>query len=190
MPLTRHDQFQRAPETLNTYSLAMRKLGLLALAVLLTLANFPAHAHQPVELRSADRTPAAGPLLVDGTVSFAVNMTFTKSKQVRAFRAGFAAGDQLALQLLIYDEKPEKNLTKKRLPILKVTSPSGESFTLPITERTSFYEPWGKRNYLYLGRTTRVAEEGIYSFEINSRAPGRFIVAVGEREVPGEVRRD
>lgn len=168
----------------------MRKLTLIAVVGLFVSLALPANAHQPVELRPSDRTPAAGPLLVDGTISFAVNMTFTKTKQVRAFRAGFEAGDDLALQLLIYDEKPEKNLTKKRLPILKVTSPTGASFTLPITERTPFYEPWGKRNYLYLGRTSGVAEAGIYTFEITSRAPGRFIVAVGEREVPGEVTRD
>ena len=148
-----------------------------------------AQAHQPVELKSSDRTTAAGPLLVDGTVSFAVNMKFSKAKQIRAFRAGFAEGDSLALQLLIYDEKPERNLKKRQLPLVKVTSPSGQSFTLEITERTPFYEPWGKRNYLYLARSTQSAEEGIYSVEITSRAPGRFIVAIGEREVPGEVQR-
>jgi len=168
----------------------MRKVLALVVIAFLSLSSFPAHSHQPVQLKSSDRTPAAGPLLVDGTVSFAVNMAFTKSKQVRAFRAGFATDDPIALQLLIYDEKPEKNLAKRQLPVVKVISPSGESFTLPITERTPFYEPWGKRNYLYLGRTTRVAEAGIYSFEITSRAAGRFIVAVGEREVPGEVVRD
>ena len=167
----------------------MRKIvGLLLLsAFLFNCAT--ASAHQPVALKSSDRTPESGPLLVDGTVSFALNMTFTKTRQIRAFRAGLKAGDTLALQLLIYDENPEKKLTKKQLPLLKVTAPSGQSFTLPITERTSFYEPWGKRNYLYLGRTSQVAEEGIYAFEITSRAPGRFIVAVGEREVPGEVER-
>ncbi len=168
----------------------MKKYSLaLALAFSIVFAA-PVVAHQPVTLKSSDKTPAAGPLLVDGTISFAVNMNFSKAKQVRAFRAGFAEGDALALQLLIYDEKPEKNLSKKRLPVLKVTSPSGQSFTVPITERTPFYEPWGKRNYLYLGRTSQVAEAGIYSFEITSRAPGRFIVAVGEREVPGKVERD
>ena len=77
-----------------------------------------AQAHQPVELKSSDRTPAAGPLLVDGTVSFAVNMKFSKAKQVRAFRAGFAEGDSLALQLLIYDERPERNLKKRQLPLV------------------------------------------------------------------------
>ena len=168
----------------------MQKLGVAVLATTLSILGTPAHAHQPVELRPSDRTPAAGPLLVDGTISFAITMSFSKSKQVRAFRAGFAEGDPLALQLLIYDEKPERNLKKRELPLVKVTSPSGKSFTLPISERTPFYEPWGKRNYLYLGRTTRTAEAGIHSFEIIARAPGRFIVAVGEREVPGEVQRD
>lgn len=164
-------------------------MAMLTLSLFLIISVTPAMAHQPVQLKATDRTPSTGPLLVDGTVSFAVNLTFTESKQIRAFRAGFAEGDTLALQLLIYDEKPEKNLSKKRLPVLKVTSPSGESFTLPITERTPFYEPWGGRNYLYLGRTTRIAEEGIYEFEISSRAPGRFIIGVGEREVPGAIVR-
>jgi hypothetical protein len=168
----------------------MRRTTLpLVIALALTLTP-TASAHQPVELRSSDRTPELGPLLVDGTISFAVNLAFSKSKQVRAFRAGFAEGDRLAVQLLIYDEKPEKNLTKRKLPVLTVTSPSGQSFSLAITERTAFYEPWGGRNYLYLGRMTRVAEKGIYEFEIRSRAPGRFIIGVGEREVPGEVQRD
>ena len=168
----------------------MKKLALTFSLILLCLAPQSASAHQPVALKASDKNPAVGPLLVDGTVSFAVNMNFTKANQIRAFRAGFNEGDPLALQLLIYDEQPEKNLSKKKLPLLKVTSPSGVSFTLPITERTPFYEPWGKRNYLYLGRTKQSAEAGIYSFEIQSRAPGRFIVAVGEREVPGEVERD
>lgn len=167
----------------------MRRVFVIAFTAI-SLALAPAAiAHQPVELKASDKTPATGPLLVDGTISFAVNLSFSKSKQVRAFRAGFDEGETLALQLLIYDEKPEKNLPKKKLPLLKVTSPSGESFTLAITERTPFYEPWGGRNYLYLGRTTRLTEAGIYEFEIRSRAPGRFIIGVGEREVPGEVTR-
>ena len=189
MLLTRPKFLRRAPSIDFPYYLHMRFLSPFLLIGALLFSGSAANAHQPVELKSSDRTPQTGPLLVDGTVSFAVNMKFTKAKQVRAFRAGFKAGDPLALQLLIYDEKPEKNLKKRELPLLKVTSPTGEKFTLPITERTLFYEPWGKRNYLYLGRSTQSAEEGIYSFEITSRAPGRFIVAVGEREVPGEVQR-
>ena len=167
----------------------MRNLPRLLLIGAFLCSGSAAIAHQPVELKPSDRTPIAGPLLVDGTVSFALTMKFTKAKQVRAFRARLKEGDSLALQLLIYDENPEKRLTNKQLPLLRVTSPTGGVFTLPITERTPFYEPWGKRNHLYLGRSTQIAEEGIYSFEVISRSPGRFIVAVGEREVPGEVQR-
>ena len=72
----------------------MRRLAIIALASVLLLPMESAHAHQPVELKATDRTPAAGPLLVDGTISFAVNLSFSKSKQVRAFRAGFAEGDR------------------------------------------------------------------------------------------------
>jgi hypothetical protein len=190
MPLTRPNALQRAHLQTPAYYFHVKKFGALLLITLMAVTIHPAQAHQPVALKATDRTPAAGPLLVDGTVSFAVNMNFSKAKQVRAFRAGFAQGDSLALQLLIYDEKPERNLKKQQLPVVKVTSPSGQSFTLAISERTPFYEPWGKRNYLYLARSTQSAEEGIYSVEITSRAPGRFIVAIGEREVPGEVQRD
>ena len=47
----------------------------------------PATAHQPVFLLDTDTTAAKGPLLVDGTVSFAVQASFNKSGEKRAFRA-------------------------------------------------------------------------------------------------------
>ena len=71
-----------------------------ALAILLLLTFFvsaSAHAHQPVELLSTDTTAARGPLLVDGTVSFAVRASFNKAGEKRAFRADFKAGDALAV---------------------------------------------------------------------------------------------
>ena len=66
----------------------MRRL----IAAVLALAIFgmaPASAHQPVDLLDSDSTPSAGPLLVDGTVSFAIRASFTKAGQKKAFRAGF-----------------------------------------------------------------------------------------------------
>jgi hypothetical protein len=47
----------------------------------------PASAHQPVALLPTDTTAEQGPLLVDGTVSFAIRASFTKSGQKQAFRA-------------------------------------------------------------------------------------------------------
>ena len=46
-------------------------------------------AHQPVALLNSDTTAAKGPLLVDGTVSFAVRAAFSKAGEKKAFRAQF-----------------------------------------------------------------------------------------------------
>jgi cytochrome b involved in lipid metabolism len=148
-----------------------------------------ANAHQPVELLNTDTTAARGPLLVDGTVSFAVRASFNKAGEKRAFRADFKAGDALAVQYLILDKKPENALKNTLLPQLVLTSPSGKSVTLKFTERTKFYEPYGKTNYLYLSRYKATSEAGTYSFTLTSRAKSAVTIAVGEREVPGEVIR-
>ena len=165
------------------------KRAIIALLVLTFLGSASAHAHQPVELLSTDTTAAKGPLLVDGTVSFAVRASFAKAGEKKAFRADLKAGDSLAVQYLIVDKKPESALKNTLLPQLVVTSPSGKSLTIKFTERTKFYEPYGKTNYLYLSRYSAAAEAGTYSFTLTARAKASVTIAVGEREVPGEVIR-
>jgi cytochrome b involved in lipid metabolism len=162
--------------------------ALIALALAATLAA-PASAHQPVFLLPTDTTPNAGPLLVDGTVSFAIRASFTKSGQKQAFRAALKEGDSLEIQYLIVDKKPENTLKNTMLPQLVVTSPSGKKLTMKLNERTKFYEPYGRTNYLYLARYSAPAEAGIYQFVATSRARAAITVAVGDREVPGEVLR-
>ena len=61
--------------------------------------------------------------------------------------------------------------------------------TLKLTERTKFYEPYGKVNYLYLARYSATAESGIYNFTITSKGRAAITVAVGDREVRGDVVR-
>jgi hypothetical protein len=165
------------------------KRAFIALLVLTFLGSGSAHAHQPVELLNSDTTAAKGPLLLDGTVSFAVRASFTKAGEKKAFRADLKAGDPLAVQYLIVDKKPENALKNTLLPQLVVTSPSGKSVTLKFTERTKFFEPYGKTNYLYLSRYNAAAEAGTYSFTLTARAKSAVTIAVGEREVPGEVIR-
>ena len=165
------------------------KRSIIALLVLTFLGSASAHAHQPVELLSTDTTAAKGPLLLDGTVSFAVRASFTKAGEKKAFRADLKAGDSLAVQYLIVDKKPENTLKNTLLPQLVVTSPSGKSLTIKFTERTKFYEPYGKTNYLYLARYSAAAEAGTYSFTLTARAKASVTIAVGEREVSGEVIR-
>jgi hypothetical protein len=59
------------------YRFPMKKLLALAIA-LAVMGSGVAVAHQPVVLLNSDTTAAKGPLLVDGTVSFAVRASFAK----------------------------------------------------------------------------------------------------------------
>jgi cytochrome b involved in lipid metabolism len=166
----------------------LRAALLLALAFTFA-APTAATAHQPVALLDADTTAARGPLLVDGTISFAVNASFTRNNQVKAFRAAFKEGDDLSVQYLIFDRKPENKLKNAALPVLTITAPNGIRTTIKFTERTKFYEPWGKKNYLYLSRYTAAAQAGIYNFTITSKGRATVTIAVGEKEIEGEVLR-
>jgi hypothetical protein len=166
----------------------MRKLILL-LAIASLALPVAAQAHQPVLLLASDTTPAKGPLLVDGTVSFAVRASFAKAGESRGFRAGFKTGDTLSLQFLILDKFPENKLKVTQMPTLVITSPTGTRTTLKLNERTKFFEPYSQTKYLYLGRLNREAIEGIYTFTLTSRMKSAVTIAVGDREVTGEVLR-
>lgn len=166
----------------------MRKF-LITVLVLAFIASAPANAHQPVDLLKTDTTAAKGPLLVDGTVSFAVRAAFTKAGEKKGFRAGFAEGDVINVQLLIIDKKPENTLRPVQLPTLVITSPKGASVTMKISERTRFLETYSGVNYLYLARYQAVAEAGEYSILITAKRKASITIGVGEKEIPGEVLR-
>lgn len=168
----------------------MKRLLITALVAAMSAVSIsPVSAHQPVVLLPTDITPNAGPLLVDGTISFAVRANFTKSGEKRAFRVALKDGDQLSVQYLIVDKKPENTLKNTLLPQLVITAPSGKKITISFTERTKFFEPWGRVNYLYLSRISTPAEAGIYTFVATSRAKSAITIAVGEKEITGEVLR-
>ena len=164
----------------------MRKL-LITVLVLAFMASAPAYAHQPVDLLKTDTTAAKGPLLVDGTISYAVRAAFSKAGEKKGFRAAFAQGDGLSVEYLIVDKKPENSLRPTQLPTLVMTSPKGTSLTLKFTERTKF--PYSGVNYLYLARYQAVAEAGEYSFLVTAKRKASIILSVGVKEIPGEVLR-
>ena len=166
----------------------MKKL--LALVItFVVMGSGVAFAHQPVVLLNSDTTAAKGPLLVDGTISFAVRASFAKAGEKKAFRAQFKDGDALEIQYLIVDKKPDNALKITQLPTLVVTGPGGFKTTLQINERTKFYEPYGKTNYLYLARYSQMVKAGIYSFVITAKGKAAITVAVGTKEIQGEVVR-
>ena len=162
---------------------------LAALLAFMVIGSGSAHAHQPVVLLDSDTTAAKGPLLVDGTVSFAIRAAFTKSGQTKAFRAQFKSGDQLSVQYLIVDKKPENALRTSSLPSLVISPPTGSPITIKFDERTKFFEPYGRVNYLYLARYSALAQAGIYNFTIKSKSKAAITVAVGDKEIFGEVLR-
>jgi hypothetical protein len=181
-------QVEEAKCEMRLYRFPMKKL--LALVVALTfIGSGVAVAHQPVVLLNSDVTAAKGPLLVDGTVSFAVRAAFNKAGEKKAFRAQFQDGDALEVQYLIVDKKPENTLKANQLPSVVITGPGDFRLTMKINERTKFFEPYGRTNYLYLARSSEVAKAGIYNFVITARAKSAITVAVGDKEIPGQVVR-
>jgi len=167
----------------------MRKLLAVVIA-LVVISSGSAVAHQPVNLLGTDTTAAKGPLLVDGTVSFAVRAAFTKSGQKKAFRAQFQEGDLISVQYLITDTKPENAMRTTALPTLVMTGPKGtKAVTMKLNERTKYFEKYGQTTYLYLGRYSGTAVAGVYNFVITSRGKSAITVAVGDKEIPGEVVR-
>ena len=169
------------------------KVVLAAVTAAVMAAGFlwasPASAHQPVRLTSADRTPASGPLLVDGTVSFAVYASVREGAS-RGFRVGMRQGQRLEVQLLIPDRAPANRLSNSRLPLVTVIDPAGRRTTLVIDERTPFYEPYSGTSYLYLARLSQSARTGTYQVIVTGRDATKVpvVIGVGYREVPGEVR--
>lgn len=158
----------------------------LALFVALSLA-IPVQAHQPVALTSATSNAASSPILVDGTISFAVNATFTAKSLSRTFRFYLAEGEMLDLQFLIPDQRPENQLSTSNLAQVSFTSPQGKTITMKNNERTPFYEPFSKKKYLYLSRLSAAGEVGTYTVTIRAKRPGSVVVAVGTREIRGDV---
>ena len=180
--------FRRADVGNPRYRFPMKKLLALVIAFVV-MGSGVAVAHQPVVLLNSDTTAAKGPLLVDGTVSFAVRASFAKTGEKKAFRAQFQEGDVLDVQFLIIDKKPENALKMSQLPTLVVTGPGGFRLTMKLNERTKFFETYTRTTYLYLGRYSGMAKAGIYSFVLTARGKSSITLGVGFQEIPGEVVR-
>ena len=147
----------------------------------------PSTAHQPVSLTNANSNPDKGPILVDGTISFAIRANFTKANQTQGFRASLKAGELVNFEYLIMDRAPENKLANNKLPVATITDPSGKKTVIKFTERSRFFEPYGRTNYLYLARYSQTAVDGIYKFTLQSKAKAAITVAVGSKETFGEV---
>ena len=166
----------------------MKKHIFIALIAPLSLINSGlAFAHQPVELGSKNTRADQGPILVDGTISFALRANFTKANQERGFRVSLKQGELLNFEYLIIDKAPENKMALNKLPTVTITAPDGAKSIVKFTERTKFYEPYGRTNYLYLARFSSTALDGIYNFFIKSKTKASITVSTGSKETFGQV---
>ena len=168
-------------------SIKSKVVGSLLAFVLVGVNLSPSTAHQPVSLTNANSNPDKGPILVDGTISFAIRANFTKANQTQGFRASLKAGELVNFEYLIMDRAPENKLANNKLPVATITDPSGKKTVIKFTERSRFFEPYGRTNYLYLARYSQTAVDGIYKFTLQSKAKAAITVAVGSKETFGEV---
>lgn len=175
--------------TVGPMTLISRVVVAAAIAAAALVVAPPVAAHQPVGLGPAESSPAKGPLLVDGTVSFALFADIKRGDR-RGFRFRLEEGDRMAVQLLILDRPPSNEIRNARLPRVTITDPQGRKTRMIINERTEFYEPYGGTDYLYLSRVESDAIPGEYRVTVSARSKRvvETVISVGYREVPGEVR--
>lgn len=140
------------------------------------------HAHDPLFLLPDQETPSQGPLLPDGTISFALYGEFMTEGETRGFQANFEEGDFFKLELLIPALDPEQSLQQDQLPFLRLTTPDGSEQALYPSIRNRFDEPFTDTSYFTLIQEQGTAQGGVYDVMIVSRAPARFTTAIGIKE--------
>ena len=164
----------------------MRRSSFFFIALALTLSAGPALAHYPVNLKASHNTVSKSPILLDGTISFAVYADFAKAKDQRSVRFALKEGDDLNVEYLIVDAAPTNRLKSSQLPSIAITTPSGKKIAMKINERSPFYEPYGKKNYFFLSRISQSAEAGIYSITATAKTKSSAVIAIGRTEIRGE----
>lgn len=176
----------RSSERALTKRKTLSLLSLLALVSTSLALAPPASAHLPVRLTPVAKKIESSPIILDGTVSFAVYADFSKPA-TRHIRFNHLEGDALEVQYLIPDVAMMRNMRKSKLPSIIITSPSGKKERLVVNERTRFSKPYLPQDYFYLARISRSAEAGTYSIAITSKRKASALVAIGAKEIPGDV---
>lgn len=162
----------------------MRALVLGTVVATVVLAGAArADAHDPIIFTPEQTTPAAGPRLPDGTISFALYGTVAGGTDSRGFRAQLRAGQRLELTLLIPDLAPERDLSAAELPILMVAAPDGTTSERRPDRRERFTESFSGTSYVRLLEVAeRVAATGEFAITVTGTTAARFTVAIGSIE--------
>ena len=155
-------------------------VALLGMAVLGRAGT--AFAHDPIILTDTQTSPDAGPLLPDGTISFALYGTLISADDTRGLRVHFDSGDSVDITLLIPDRSPENELPDSLLPTLRIDAPDGTSRILTPIERVRFDESFSNTSYVRYLELGESAQAGEYRLTVTGLVPARFTLAVGTTE--------
>lgn len=144
-----------------------------------------AFAHDPIIITDQQTTPESGPLLPDGTISFALYGVVDAPGATRGLRVQFDAGDTVNVTLLVPARDPEQSLTDADLPTLTMVRPDGSTETFTPTMRVRFDESFSGTSYVRVIEVGEPAQAGEYDLTITAAVPARFTVAVGTIETFG-----
>jgi hypothetical protein len=139
------------------------------------------NAHIPTLLTPGHRHVANAATVVDGR-QHVVFYGAMGRRDHRVIRLNMPAGATVKVELLIPDQAPENQLSKRRLPVAAIFAPDGSVAVLWPTERTAFYEPYTNTSYLSLGTYTRPAQAGTYTVLVATTSATRFAAATGTQE--------
>ena len=146
------------------------------------LSITPGYAHDPIFIENTQLSPAEGPYLPNGNISFALYGRLENGSDSRGFRSKLQSGDKLVLSLLIPNLLPEKLLPLEQLPTLTVERPDKSSIELSPEGKEVFDEPFTGTSYLRLLSMQEPAQSGIYHITVNGNQQGRFTVSIGTIE--------
>ena len=142
----------------------------------------PGYAHDPIFIENTQLSPAEGPYLPNGNISFALYGRLENGSDSRGFRSKLQAGEKLVLSLLIPNLVPEKLLPLEQLPTLTVERPDKSSIELSPEGKEVFDEPFTGTSYLKLLSMQEPSQTGIYHITVNGNQKGRFTVSIGTIE--------
>ena len=152
---------------------------LLASFLIVFLSASPALAHDPLILLPEQKTPEEGPLLPNGTISFALYGSLLEGGDQRGFQFNLKPEDRLTISLLIPNLGPENELPEEKLPRLFLYRPDGSVLEGISDLYVPFDEPFSMTRYIRIFDHVEKSQGGLHQVEIVGSHPSRFTASIG-----------
>ena len=158
----------------------MKILSLIATSFLLVfLSASPVLAHDPLILLPEQKTPEEGPLLPNGTISFALYGSLLEGGDQRGFQFKLEPDDRLTISLLIPNLQPENELPEEKLPRLFLYRPDGSVLEGVSDIYVPFDEPFSMTRYIRIFDHVEQSIGGLHQVKIVGNHPSRFTASIG-----------